>query len=401
VPPWANGGGGPWAYPTDLAAFEEFFQAALERYPQIPAWEIWNEPNFSRFSEGGPDVARFVELLRATHRARARAGSSAKLISGGLAPGVDVDIFRWVEEMARLGGLDVIDGLGVHPYSGSTPEDPGSWFMRLQWLHALLGALGKPDLPLWLTEYGAPATTTASGHGPPLDGEQQAVRLRMAFALATRWPWIENLTWYEFRDSCPEDTDPECRFGLVGEDFSPRPAYHAMREVMSGTIPRLSSRLDMRPRLERTVFSRARAARRRSSRRPWIVVEGKLSLLGSPPAQGGVAIRVRARGVRPRTLLVPVRDGAFRARIGRRGHRSLTLEAFYPGSDSHDPAVSLSTVVKGVAASRKRRPARRGAGSAKRRAGCKRGETGGCSRRQSWGSMALTSSRGSSTSRAG
>jgi GH35 family endo-1,4-beta-xylanase len=348
VPPWANGGGGPWAYPTDTAAFEEFFQAALERYPQIPAWEIWNEPNFLRFSEGGPDVARFVELLRSAHRARERAGSSAKLISGGLAPGTDIDVFPWVQEMARLGGLELIDGLGVHPYSASTPESLGSWFMRLEWIHALLGALGKPNLPLWVTEYGAPVSTSASGYGNPLDEEEQARRLRMAFALATRWPWIENLTWYEFRDSCGESADPECRFGLVREDFSPRPAYQALREVVSGAIPRLSSRLEMRPRLQRTVSSRARAARLWHTRQPWIVVEGKLFLLGSSPAQAGVAIQVRARGKRPRTLLAPVRDGVFRARVGRRGSRSVTIEALYPGSDAHEPAVSQSMVVRGA-----------------------------------------------------
>jgi hypothetical protein len=57
-----------------------------------------------------------------------------------------------------------------------------------------------------------------------------------------------------------------------------------------------------------------------------------------------------------------VRDGAFRARVGRRGRHDLTLEAFYPGSDAHEPAAAQSRVVKVVAA--RRRPPR----AARRRA---------------------------------
>jgi hypothetical protein len=53
-----------------------------------------------------------------------------------------------------------------------------------------------------------------------MDEQQQADRLRTAFALATRFGWIENLTWYEYRDSCTHGQDPECNFGLVHTDLA-------------------------------------------------------------------------------------------------------------------------------------------------------------------------------------
>ena len=59
---------------------------------------------------------------------------------------------------------------------------------------------------------------SANGYGPALTEQQQAERLRTAYALATRFDWIENLTWYEFRDSCSDAADPECRFGVVRTD---------------------------------------------------------------------------------------------------------------------------------------------------------------------------------------
>ena len=201
TPQWASDSGELWAYP-DLGPFEDFFAAALRRYPQIPAWELWNEPNFERFSKPRPDPAAFVEFLRSARRAHDRVGSRAKLISGGVAPGGEIDIVPWVDQIAIRGGLRLIDGLGVHPYSVAEPDDPRSWMMQLEALHDHLAELGRPDLPLWLSEFGAPTVPVANGYAPALTEQQQADRLRTAFALATRFAWIENLTWYEYRDSC-------------------------------------------------------------------------------------------------------------------------------------------------------------------------------------------------------
>src|SRR5215208_5233452 len=264
TPEWASDSGELWSYP-DADAFETFFAAALRRYPQIPAWELWNEPNFERFSKPRPDAAGFVDFLRSARRARDSVGSRAKLISGGVAPGGDVDVYSWVNQVAMRGGLSLIDGFGIHPYSGVAADDPRSWMMQLENLHGRLAQLGRPDLPLWLTEYGAPSTPVASGYAPALTEQQQAERLRTAYALASRFDWIENLTWYEYRDSNTGSADPEANFGLVHSDLSPKPAYTALREVVAGATARLRPRLTLASR-----FSQARVVVRtaRSAARP-------------------------------------------------------------------------------------------------------------------------------------
>ena len=70
-PAWTTDEDEHWEYP-DAAPFETFFAAALRRYPQITAWELWNEPNFGVFAKPHPDPAGFVELLRSAHRVRAQ-----------------------------------------------------------------------------------------------------------------------------------------------------------------------------------------------------------------------------------------------------------------------------------------------------------------------------------------
>ena len=253
TPEWASDSGEPWSYPYSRP-FEEYFAALLRHYPEIPAWELWNEPNFARFSVPGPDPAAFVNYLRSARKVHDAVGSRAKLISGGVAPGGGIDIWTWLDEVAMRGGLKLIDGYGVHPYSGVAADDPRSMMMQLETLHRRLAQLGRPDLPLWLTEYGVPSTPVASnGYGPPLTEVQQADRLRTAYSLASRFDWIENVTWYEFRDDETGSPDPEENFGLVRSDLTPKPAYTAFRDVVAGATAKLQARLTLASR-----FSQAR-----------------------------------------------------------------------------------------------------------------------------------------------
>jgi hypothetical protein len=355
TPKWASSTGDSWTFPNG-PAFEAFFAAALRRYPQIPAWELWNEPNLERFSTPAPDPAGFVELLRAARRARDHVGSRAKLISGGVAPGGAIDIVPWVEQMAVRGALDLVDGLGVHPYSAVEPDDPRAWMMQLEGLHQRLAFLGHADLPLWVTEYGAPTATVTSGYGPPLTEGEQADRLRTAFAVAVRQPWIENLTWYEYRESCNVPTDPECRFGLVRPDLSPKPAYHALRDVVSGATARVRPQLQVSSWFRRArvrVARRARGARgsRRRTRRRRVVnritVSGKLTLPGTPWPNALLTLLLPRRQGPARPVTVLVKEGVFWTRFEGPQLRPGTLEARYPGSAEYKPLAIQAPVTAG------------------------------------------------------
>ena len=194
--------------------------------------------------------------------------------------------------------------------------------------------LGRPGLALWLTEYGAPASATASGWGPALTEEEQAQRLRVAFALATRLPFVENLTWYEYRDSCPEAAVADCRFGLVRDDLSPRPAYRALREVTAG------ARTTLRPRL---ALSSRVARRARRAGRP-VTVSGTLLLPGSAASRAPITLRVLRRGARPKTVRLTVAGGVFRTRLRRQRRGSWMIVARYAGSRFYAPAVARTRV---------------------------------------------------------
>ena len=364
TPEWASDSGDLWEYP-DADAFEDFFAAALRRYPQIPAWELWNEPNFERFSKPEADADRFVDFLRSARRAGDSVGSKAKLISGGVAPGGDVDIRTWVDQVAMRGGLNLIDGLGVHPYSPADPDDPRSWMMQLQAIHEQLANLGKPDLPLWLTEYGAPTTSVANGYAPALTEPQQADRLRTAFALASRFDWIENLTWYEYRDGCSDTLDPECNFGLVHNNLSHKPAWDALRDVIAGATAKLHPRMLLSTKIREARVPVARASKRRPTKKHpskrhakkravkritvhRITVSGRLTLPGTPWPNAVLTLMLPRRDAPPKAVPLLVTEGYFWARYEGPALRSGTLEARYPGSDAYQPLTTQIQVVSSV-----------------------------------------------------
>ena len=373
TPEWASDSGELWSYP-DADAFETFFTAALRRYPQIPAWELWNEPNFERFSKPRPDAAGFVDFLRSARRASDSVGSKARLISGGVAPGGDVDVYSWVNQVAMRGGLSLIDGFGIHPYSSVAADDPNSWMMQLETLHARLAQLGRPDLPLWLTEYGAPSTPVASGYAPALTEQQQAERLRTAFALAARFDWIENLTWYEYRDSNTGSSDPEANFGLVHSDLSPKPAYAALRDVVAGSTARLRPKLTLASRFSqaRVVVRTARAAarpkhrskkhsrkhrrvKRKATKRKLvnrIAVTGRLALPGTAWPNAPITVLLPRHGSPPRAVTVMVKEGYFWARFEGPALTSGRVEVRYGGSIAYLPVVATTQVASSATTKR-------------------------------------------------
>jgi hypothetical protein len=340
APGWANDGAHYLAYPTDLAAFERFFGAVLSRYPQIRAWEIWNEPNNEYFARPHPRVEPFVALLGAAHRARASVGSQAKLVSGGLAVSQSFGMFDFFEQMAAAGALDLIDGLGVHPYSVRAPDDPRSTFMRIRELRRRLVARGRPGISIWLTEYGVPDSTRRSGYGEAGGQGHQAELLRRAYAIAARWPWVARLTWYEARDNCADAAEPECRLGLMRPDFAIKQAGSALRDLLAGgPFPRLATATSARVSVVRPRVA-GRSDRRRSHRARVYRVSGAVFRPVAGPARRSLPVTVRrlsgprrgrARAERPRRRTAVLRAGAYSTALGRLRPGRYRVRVVFPG----------------------------------------------------------------------
>lgn len=211
----------PPTRPDDLARFAG---AVAERYAaDVDAWEIWNEPNLARFWRPRPDAAAYAELVGTVAPAIRRADPTATLVTGGLAPAEDdpateLSPETFLQEMFDSLPPRTVDAVAVHPYSFPTvPSDDADWnsFPRLDRMHDIVAKAEGREVPLWLTEFGAPYD--------PTDPRRQARIVEEGVTCATQWPRLGPIFLFAMRDLPNSGTD--LPFGMLDPDGSPRPAW--------------------------------------------------------------------------------------------------------------------------------------------------------------------------------
>ncbi|MEZ5117146.1 MAG: cellulase family glycosylhydrolase [Candidatus Nanopelagicales bacterium] len=251
-PDWARARGRP-----QPAAFARFMESAVQRYgPRgVRAWEIWNEENTSTFWQSPPDPAHYVRLLSDAYRIVHAAYPDAWVVFGGLAPAVDDPQGRWLSPTTFLqrayaaGAQGRFDAIGVHPYSyPATPSQSAlpvrHGYRDLEGVRRALDDHGDQQVPVWVTEVGAPTGSAPRAVSPAT----QARIVTEAFEYARSHPGMGPVFVYSGRDRGVDPGDPELNFGMVDRDFRPKPALEAFRS-QAARAPRRARRV--RPRTGR------------------------------------------------------------------------------------------------------------------------------------------------------
>jgi hypothetical protein len=258
TPPWARPIGCivQSCAPSDAQKFAAFAQEAATRYAPngVHTWEIWNEPNLG-FWKPTPSPAAFTKLLTVTAGAIRTADPAAKIVMGGLASAsTGVNRFSQLDFLAQvcqLGGNKVVDAIGYHPYTfpylpGTRTKFGTAWEKIDQTaisIRSVLKKFGTPDLPVWVTEVGAPT----NGPGTASDGSPHSITLktthvteqrqaeiaRAAVASANADTGVQALFWYADQDLGVDRKTSENFFGLRRKDGSVKPAFQAFTQAIS------------------------------------------------------------------------------------------------------------------------------------------------------------------------
>src|SRR4051812_25604768 len=236
TPRW-DSDGTPEAYwktpPRDLAEFTEIMGLLAARYrARVGSWEIWNEPDNRDYWLGS--AAEYASLLAAGSAAVRRADPAARVVSGGLAGGVE--FLR--EVFDEHGGAEHVDVVNLHAYYETWNPNPLEVLPEyLDAVSAIVRRYGRGQ-PLWLAEVGysnhrgtgAPGSGTGASYEHTLDF--QAVMLVRTLALALAHPAVSLVAWYELKDpraSAPMIGDDHNRhLGVTFADWRPKPAFAAL-----------------------------------------------------------------------------------------------------------------------------------------------------------------------------
>ncbi|HEV2591067.1 MAG TPA: hypothetical protein VGU02_04155 [Gaiellaceae bacterium] len=137
---------------------------ATPALPYARFFSIWNEPNSPTFLSAPDPASAYAALAEAGYGAIKAASPQATVAIGETAaahaPGTFIDALAAADPTLRF------DAWAHHPYpadpSGS-PDTPRAWpnagmreLGRLD--NEVASAFGRPDVPLWVTEYGEPGT---------------------------------------------------------------------------------------------------------------------------------------------------------------------------------------------------------------------------------------------------
>jgi hypothetical protein len=209
TPGWAARNPGDLASPPrDPGDFARFLTALVTRYgpggsfwsehPELPVhpvrdWQIWNEPNLTRYWNTDPWAPSYVSLLKAAHAALKAADPGSRTILAGL-PNESWLALREIYEQGGHGAFDVV---ALHPYTGK----PANVVKLVRFARREMRPRGDARMPVWVTELSWPAAVgrTKTTAGFETTDRGQAKRLAAGVALLAkerRRLLIGRVYWY-------------------------------------------------------------------------------------------------------------------------------------------------------------------------------------------------------------
>lgn len=245
---------------ADYHEFTQFMTFVADRYRgKVQAWEIWNEQNLAHEMAGTVRVADYFNLLRAGHIGVRLSDPNALVVFGGLTPNgvsdpsIAIDDLDYLEEIYSMrDGLitQYFDVLGVHLNSTHNPpdtmwpdepSDQNGWndhesfyFRRAEQLRQVMLAHGDDETPVWITEFGWTTENQAPGYEYGVNNTEADVAEYLTRALEIarhEWDFVTGAFVWNLNWSTLATPDQEIYpWSALNGDWSPRPAYEALRE---------------------------------------------------------------------------------------------------------------------------------------------------------------------------
>ncbi|MBK9125169.1 MAG: cellulase family glycosylhydrolase [Chloroflexi bacterium] len=265
-PQWAQSSpeAGDMAPPVLIEDYVNFARTLAERYRgRIRFYQVWNEPNiYPEWGESDVDPEAYTDLLCAAHEALKAVDPEIVVISGALAPtielsGRNLNDFVFFERMYAAGAGACFDVLSMQGYGlNSGPTDrrmrPVTVNVgRSQYIRELMIAHGDAYKPIWLSEAAWNAVPGEEADPRPIDArynfgqvtlEQQARYMPLFYErIQSEWPWVGVVNYWFF--TLPDDrrsNESFYYFRMAEPDYSAEkpsystlPVYDAMREYIT------------------------------------------------------------------------------------------------------------------------------------------------------------------------
>lgn len=144
TPSWANGGRSFNVPPTNMQDWRNFVLAAIQAFPEVTYWGIWNEPNDPQYLSNSAAYRTLAENARDVIKTwnPALKVIGPEVSTGGVTSG-------WYRTTMQQWGGTVFDIVTIHYYNFGNSET--------KWVDQFMDTYVKPyraGKPVWMTETG-------------------------------------------------------------------------------------------------------------------------------------------------------------------------------------------------------------------------------------------------------
>ncbi len=271
APAWARTSPNENGPSDDFNKYALFVSALASRYAgKVQAYQIWNEPNLRRewnSTTQNIGAASYIQLLAAAYSAIKAADPNAYVISAGLSPtgfndGVNaVNDRQFLSDLYAVGLANVSDAIGAHPLGWANPpdslcceapvgvtthyQDPSFFFRNTlsDYRDIMVGA-ADGSTPIWVTKFG---WGTSEDTAAPNENQvfisyttlgEQAIYVPRAFELGAELGYVGPM-FLSNLNACqaqPDNVEP-CYYSLIGPAGAPRPAFDAVKNLITPSLP--------------------------------------------------------------------------------------------------------------------------------------------------------------------
>jgi hypothetical protein len=249
-----------YANKVDPEAFTRYALWMIDHFKgRIKYFELWSEPELHDFVDtfGGtwngkeadnsdsPWVKKFAEFATIVGKEIKRKHPEIKLVGYSSNAPSNQRHFKY-PEMWKY-----IDVLAIHPYPYRLPPETVPWggkeidardgvktadedqsfASHIRLYREGLKKVGRPDMPIWITEVGyTSAQLKQTGLWQGFTEPAQAIYL-VRMALLAAGNGVERTYFYDFYDDGDNRHEVEDNFGLVRRDYTLKPSYHAVQRM--------------------------------------------------------------------------------------------------------------------------------------------------------------------------